>query len=73
MSAWEVIKGCRWQLRMGMDGPYGLDFGAIMAVAQARQAVSPVLAEVLPRVETVLLMLMHSDADGEGAAGAPED
>lgn len=67
--AWEVIKGCRWQLRVGMSGAHGLDFAAVMAVAAARGADSPLLAEVLPSIEAVLMTALRNPDDAEGPEG----
>lgn len=62
-----MIKGCRWQLRTGVSGAHGLDFGAVLATAQARGAASPLLAELLPEIEGVLIQCLRSpDEDVEG-------
>jgi hypothetical protein len=61
-----VILGCRWQLRMGPTGPVGLDFGAVMALAAARGAPADLIADVLPEIETTLLIaLKRSGEDGD--------
>lgn len=60
-SAWQVLKGCRWQLRMGMNGPYGLDFGAVMQVGQALGADTALLADILPQIETVVLLALKGE------------
>lgn len=53
-----------------MGGVYALDFGAVMLTAQAQGLVSPLLAEVLPDIEQILVSLLRSggdeDADEEG-------
>lgn len=66
--AWAVIQACRWQLRLApMGGPVGLDFGAVAQVAQAMTGgLSPLLAQVLPEVEAVLIAALRT----EGEAGA---
>ncbi len=48
-----------------MNGPYGLDFGAVMQVGQALGADAALLADVLPQIETVVLLALK----GEGAGG----
>lgn len=44
--------------------PVGLDFGAIMAVASAQDVDAELLADVLPEVETAILVGM-SDQSAE--------
>tara|TARA_R110002124_G_scaffold173690_4_gene341329 strand:- start:22016 stop:22231 length:216 start_codon:yes stop_codon:yes gene_type:complete len=69
-----VIQGCRWQLRVGMNGPTGLDFGAVLAMAQARGIAPDLLADVLPDVEQVLVLAARGDADdGVPDPPAPPD
>lgn len=62
--AWDVIQGCRRQLRTSLNGPVGLDFGAVMAVAAARGCASALLAEALPDVELHLLLSIREAAEG---------
>jgi hypothetical protein len=53
-----------------MSGPYGLDFGSILHLAEARGARSPLLAEVLPDIELILLQALKGDPeDGGGEEG----
>lgn len=66
MLAWSVIRSCRWQLRVGMGGAYALDMGAVLAVAEAMEARTPLLAEVLPAIEGILVSAVRGD--GEDAA-----
>lgn len=40
---------------MGRDGPFALDFSAIMITAQARGVDTALLASVLPHVERPIL------------------
>lgn len=64
--AWEVIQNCRSQVRTaGMGGVIGLDFGAIMAVAQARGADTGLVAALLPEIETVILTLLREAREAE--------
>lgn len=65
LLAWSVIRNCRWQLRVGMAGAYGLDMGAVLAVADAMEARTPLLAEILPSIEAVLVATLRSPAEDE--------
>ena len=38
-----------------MGAPYGLDFAAVLMLADAMGARSALLADILPRVETVIV------------------
>jgi len=38
-----------------MGAPYGLDFGAVLALGAAQLADMPLLAQVLPPIERMLL------------------
>ncbi|MBA4092254.1 MAG: hypothetical protein C0494_16915 [Sphingobium sp.] len=58
---WDVIAGCGRQLRAGMGAPYGLDFGAALALGQARGVDMDLLAQALPHVEGILLDQMSTD------------
>lgn len=64
-----MVKDCRFQLRLGMGGPVGLDFGAVMLMAQARGAVSPLLSEVLPDLEMVLMHMLQRDPEDDDGPG----
>ncbi len=63
--AWSVIQGCRWQMRVGVGGAFALDMGAVLAVAEAMEARTPLLAEVLPAIEGVLLSVMSQPGEVE--------
>jgi len=61
-----VIHGCEAQLRVGMKGVYGLDFGAIFQVARAQGlGASPLLADVLPDVERLAVRAFQSPEDSD--------
>lgn len=47
-----------------MGGPYGLDMGAVMMVAQARGVDTGFLAEVLPSLERVIITAMDDEDEG---------
>lgn len=56
-----MISGCGRQLRAGMGGAYGLDFGAVLALGAAQSADMPLLAQVLPPIERILLDQLTED------------
>jgi hypothetical protein len=53
-----------------MAGPFALDMGAILSVADHMQIRTPLLAEILPEIEAVLVMAMR---DGDEEGGESED
>ena len=66
MLAWAVIEACRFQLRVGMAGPFALDMGAVLSMADHMQIQTPLLAEILPEIEAVLVMSLKDAADDGG-------
>lgn len=44
-----------------MGAPYGLDFGAIVAVAEGMGAQTELLCEALPSVEAAMLDAFHGE------------
>jgi hypothetical protein len=61
-----VIERSGGQVRAGMGAPYGLDFGAVLMLADAMGARSPLLADILPRIETVVVRSIQKQVtDGE--------
>ncbi|ACL58772.1 hypothetical protein Mnod_3872 [Methylobacterium nodulans ORS 2060] len=64
--AWSVIQRCGGQVRVGFGGVYALDFGAILLMADAMGATSPLLADLLPRVEPLIVKAYRKEGgDGE--------
>lgn len=61
LLAWSVIRSCRWQLRVGMGGAYALDMGAVLGMADAMGARTPLLAEVLPAIEGILVSTVRGE------------
>lgn len=59
-----MISGCGRQLRAGMSAPYGLDFGAVLALGSAQNADMSLLGQVLPTIERILLDQLSEDNDG---------
>jgi len=64
-----VIRRCRNQLRVGFGGAYALDFGAVLAMADGMGANSPLLLDLLPEVEIILVQATRPDEDGGGDEG----
>jgi hypothetical protein len=47
-----------------MSAPYGLDFGAVLALGSAQNADMSLLGQVLPTIERILLDQLSEDNDG---------
>ena len=60
--AWEVIRRCAGQVRAVMGGVYAIDFGAVLALAEAMDASSPLLADILPEIEPIIVAACGRDA-----------
>lgn len=59
-----MIQACRSQLRVGGTGaPFGLDFGAVMAVGAALGVDAGLLAGALPQVEAAVLAGLRGEED----------
>ncbi len=63
LLAWEVIRRCAGQVRAVMGGVYAIDFGAVFALAQAMDASSPLLADILPEIEPIIVNAYRRNAD----------
>ena len=46
-----------------MGGVYELDFGAILLLAQAMGALNPLLVDVLPEIESIVVNAYRRNAD----------
>ena len=46
-----------------MGGVYALDFGAILMLAQAMGALNPLLVDVLPEIEHIVVNAYRRNAD----------
>jgi len=46
-----------------MGGVYALDFGAILMLAQAMGALNPLLVDVLPEIEPIVVNAYRRNAD----------
>jgi hypothetical protein len=53
--AWEVLRRCAGQVRVAFAGVYAVDFGAVLALADAMGATSPLLVDVLPEIEPLIV------------------
>ena len=63
MLAWEVIRRSAGQVRTAMGGVYALDYGAILMLASAMGALTPLLADVLPEIEPIVVNAYRRTAD----------
>ena len=62
LLAWEVNRRCAGQVRAVMGGVYAIDFGAVLALAEAMDASSPLLADILPEIEPIIVAAYGRDA-----------
>lgn len=53
--AWEVLRRSAGQVRASMGGVYAMDFGAVLTLAAAMDALCPLLVEVLPEIEPIVV------------------
>lgn len=60
-----MIRACPRQLRVGLGGAIGLDFGAVLAMGAAMGADQRMLAELLPVMEKAALDRMAPDDGGD--------
>lgn len=58
-----MIERCGGQVRAGFGGPYALDFGAILMMADAMGARSALLAEMLPIVEPLIVRAYQAEGE----------
>lgn len=59
-----MIRRCAGQVRAGMGGAYALDFGAILALAQAMGAANDMLVDLLPEIEPIIVRA-YQEANSE--------
>lgn len=50
------------QVRAVMGGVYGLDFGAVLMLAEAMGALNPVLVDALPELESLIVRAYKREA-----------
>jgi hypothetical protein len=55
LIAWEVIRRLGGQVRAGPNGVTGLDLSAALALAAAMGADNPLLIDLLPEIEPILV------------------
>lgn len=55
LLAWAVIRRSAGQVRAVMGGVYALDVGAILMLAHAIGALSPLLVDALPEIEAIVV------------------
>jgi hypothetical protein len=46
-----------------MGGVYALDFGAVLLLADAMGALSPLLVDLLPEIEPIIIRAYRRDSD----------
>ena len=63
MAAWEVIQRCSGQLRATKNGPYALDFVAVLMMADAMGARNALLIDVLPTIEAIIVKSCRDAAE----------
>ncbi len=63
LLAWEVIRRCAGQVRAVTGGVYAIDFGAVLALAEAMDAALPLLADILPEIEPIIVNAYRRNAD----------
>ncbi len=63
LLAWAVIRRSAGQVRAVMGGLSALDFGAILMLAQAMGAPNPLLVDVLPEIEPIVVNAYAKNAD----------
>ena len=61
--AWAVIRRCGGQVRAAFAGPYALDYGAILMMADAMGAGTALLADALPSVEPIIVKAYRENAE----------
>jgi|SRR5579883_356604 hypothetical protein len=62
-AAWEVFRRSAGQVRAVMGGVYGLDFGAVLLLADAMGALNPVLVDALPEIEPLIVRAYRRDPE----------
>jgi hypothetical protein len=62
IAAWAVLRRSAGQVRAVMGGVYALDFGAILMLADAMGALNPLLVELIPEVEPIIVHGYRRDA-----------
>ena len=58
-----MLKRAAGQVRAAMGGVYGLDFGAVLLLADAMGALNTLLIEVLPEIEPIVVRAYARDSD----------
>jgi hypothetical protein len=58
-----VFRRAAGQVRAVMGGVYALDFGAVLLLADAMGALSPLLVDLLPEIEPIIIRAYRRDSD----------
>jgi hypothetical protein len=63
IAAWAVLKRAAGQVRAVMGGVYAVDFMAVLMLADAMGALTPLLVELLPEVEPIIVRAYARDRE----------
>ena len=58
-----MLKRTAGQVRAVMGGVYALDFGAVLLLADAMGALNPLLVDILPEIEPIIVRAYARDSD----------
>ena len=61
--AWGVLRRTAGQVRAVVGGVYALDFGAVLLLADAMGALNPLLVDLLPEIEPIIVRAYRRDSD----------
>lgn len=62
-TAWAVLRRAAGQVRAVMGGVYALDFGSILLLADAMGALTPLVVELIPEIEPIIVRGYRRDND----------
>jgi hypothetical protein len=58
-----VLRRSAGQVRAVMGGVYALDFGSVLLLAEAMGALTPLVVELIPEIEPIIVRGYRRDAD----------
>lgn len=62
-AAWAVLRRSAGQVRAVMGGVYALDFGSVLLLAEAMGALTPLVVELIPEIEPIIVRGYRRDSD----------